>query len=111
MAKQFSKRFYNSAAWKKCRLSYIAKVFGLCEGLNCGKPGYIVDHIIELTPENINDINITLNHENLQYLCLECHNTKTFQKHSVTAEGLMFDEQGNLVEGNAVSSTKRIRSW
>lgn len=107
MAKIWAKKLYNSVAWKNCRASYIAKVFGLCEGKDCGKPGYIVDHIIELTPENINDVDITLNHNNLQYLCLECHNTKTFARYSNTAEGLMFDEQGNLIEGNPLSGRKK----
>ena len=48
MAKEWAKPFYNSTAWKKLRMSYIAKVYGLCEW--CGEPGYIVDHIKELTP-------------------------------------------------------------
>lgn len=30
-------------------------------------------HVIELTPQNIDDPNITLNHDNLQMLCRECH--------------------------------------
>ena len=80
MAKEFAKKFYNSKEWIKCRESYIKKVHGLCE--HCLKknkytPGYIVDHIEELTPNNINNPEITLNHDNLQYLCLECHNRKT----------------------------------
>ncbi|MBK1678641.1 HNH endonuclease [Rhodospirillum rubrum] len=94
--KPWAKKFYNSKAWKECRASYIPKVFGLCE--HCSRPGYILDHIKELTPENINDPRITLNHNNLQFLCLECHNTKTFAIYSPTMQGLMFDEEGNLVQ-------------
>lgn len=94
MAKSWAKAFYNSAAWKKCRDAYIAKVYGLCEW--CGAPGYIVDHIVELTPENIHNPGIALNEDNLQYLCLECHNKKTFQKYSATQYGLKFDKDGNL---------------
>lgn len=96
-----AKKFYWSSVWKKCRVSYIQSVFGLCE--KCGKPGYIVDHIIEINSENINDPNITLNHENLQYLCTPCHNTKTFAKSGVTRADVMFDDDGNLIqrsEGN-----------
>lgn len=96
MHKHFAKRFYDSKEWKKCRESYISKVHGVCE--HCGEPGYILDHIEELTPENINDPNITLNHENLQYLCLSCHNTKTFKKYKSVRDGLMFDGEGNLVQ-------------
>lgn len=102
MAKDYAKQFYNSKAWKNCRESYISKVHGLCEHcleLDKHIPGYIVDHIIEISPSNIDDPGITLNHENLQYLCLACHNTKTFSKdYDVTEQGLGFDSQGNLVE-------------
>ena len=101
MAKSFSRQFYNSKAWKQCRKSYISKVYGLCEHcLENDKhtPGYILDHIIELNPININDPEITLNHKNLQYLCLSCHNTKTFAKYGVIREGLQFDSSGDLIE-------------
>ncbi|HZJ99093.1 MAG TPA: HNH endonuclease [Tissierellaceae bacterium] len=102
IAKDYAVKFYNSKQWRDCRRSYISKVHGLCE--HCFKegkhvPGYIVDHIEEITPVNINDPEITLNHDNLQYLCLECHNTKTFGKDvDVIRDGLMFDRDGNIVE-------------
>ena len=96
MAKLFAKRFYNSKAWLQCRKSYIAKVFGLCE--HCEAPGYILDHIVELTPENINDPSVSLNHSNLQYLCTACHNRKTFgNRESATRDDVMFNEYGELV--------------
>ena len=101
MAKKWAKAFYNSKGWIQCRDSYIAKVHGLCEEcLKHGKiePGYILDHIIELTPENINNPEISLNHDNLQYLSLSCHNKKTFGKgEETTVEGLVFNEHGELV--------------
>lgn len=59
--------FYTTDAWKKCREAYIASVFGLCE--RCGKPGYIVHHKIPITDENEDDPNVTLNFDNLEYLC------------------------------------------
>lgn len=90
-----AKKFYKTKAWQKCRASYISKVFGLCE--HCQDPGYIVDHIIEINIDNINDPEITLSHENLQYLCTSCHNKKTFTKYSPLREGLGFDEDGNLI--------------
>lgn len=97
MAKEYAKRFYKSTAWKKCRESYIAATLdGMCE--HCKEvPGYIVDHIVEITPVNINNPDITLNHENLQYLCLQCHNTKTFSKYSPMREDVMFNENGELI--------------
>ena len=97
--KEYARKFYKSKAWQKCRASFIGKRRsidgGLCEHCGC-KQGYIVDHIEEITPDNINNIEITLNHENLQYLCLECHNTKTFKKNFAIRENLYFDEFGNL---------------
>lgn len=81
MAKSWAKSFYNSKAWKKTRKAFIANRItidgGMCQ--MCGKElGYIVDHISELTPDNINDVNISLNWDNFQYLGLVCHNKKTF---------------------------------
>lgn len=77
MARAFAKRFYSSRQWQSCRNEYANKVHHLCERcLERGiiKPGVIVHHVIELTPQNIDDPNITLNHDNLQMLCRECHN-------------------------------------
>ena len=102
IAKKYAKKFYDSKQWQDCRRSYISKVHGLCEHcLKEGKhvPGYIVDHIEEITPSNIDDVEITLNHQNLQYLCISCHNTKHFGKDvEVIRDGLMFDANGELIE-------------
>jgi len=95
MAKEFAKKFYNSKQWKQCRASYIISVFGLCE--KCRKQGYIVHHKKHITPENIDNPNITLNHENLMYLCLECHNMIHSANNQVQ-EGLRFNEFGDLVQ-------------
>lgn len=40
----------------------------------CGEaPGYIVHHIIPLTPANVNDAEVALNHSNMRYECKDCH--------------------------------------
>ena len=96
MAKLYAKKFYNSKRWLNCRSSYIKSVFGLCE--HCAGPGYIVDHIEEINPSNIDDPMITLNHENLQYLCTPCHNKKTFFKFEPTRSDVTFGSDGNLVQ-------------
>jgi 5-methylcytosine-specific restriction protein A len=96
MAREFAKKFYNSKQWKKCRSAYIQSVFGLCE--KCQRPGWIVHHKIVLTPENINNPEVTLNWEHLELLCLDCHNREHGKgDKSAMAEGLMFDEYGDLV--------------
>ncbi len=72
--------FYHTKKWRMNRKAYIAKRIlidgGLCESCKL-KLGEHLDHIKELTPENIGDIGISLDHRNLQYLCQECHNKKT----------------------------------
>jgi len=100
MAKEFAVKLYNSTAWKRCREAYIIAVNGLCEMcLEQGQytPGYICHHKIVLTPSNINNPEVTLNHEHLQYVCLDCHNTLHGGEHEVTREGLAFTSTGDLV--------------
>ena len=76
MAKEWAKSFYNSKRWQKCRDSYIAHRIsvdgGVCE--ECGRQqGYIVHHTVALTPYNINNADISLNHEMMKYVCKDCH--------------------------------------
>ncbi len=82
---QTIKQFYNSKQWNSVRRNVIAqrsqKTNGniVCE--YCGKVistfgDAEVDHIKELTRENINDVNISLNADNLKIACHECHNKK-----------------------------------
>lgn len=102
MAKPWAKKFYKSKAWQRCRASYISKVHGLCERcLAKGEtvPGYIVHHKTHLSPSNINNPNVSLNHENLEYVCKKCHDQEhQFGVKKVTREGLMFDSKGDLVK-------------
>lgn len=102
MAKEFAKKFYDSKAWKDCRRSFISYRISIDGGMcqHCkDKLGFIVDHKEELTPDNINNPDITLNHNNFQYLCLECHNTKTFgTDKEIIREGLMFNGNGELIQ-------------
>ena len=81
--KEYARAFYKSTAWQRCRDSYIKSVGGLCErcladGLIV--PGYIVHHKCYLTPDNIKDPSITLNFDNLEYLCNDCHNKEHFKE-------------------------------
>lgn len=74
--KEFAKAFYNSPGWKRTRQAYARSVGGLCEP--CMKRGLfnageIVHHKIVLTPENIDDPTVTLNWNNLELVCRECH--------------------------------------
>jgi 5-methylcytosine-specific restriction endonuclease McrA len=92
--REFAKKFYKSAAWKKCRLAYIASVHGLCE--RCSAGGKIVHHKIYLGEHNINDAHVTLAHDNLELLCQECHNIEHMEKLPM-ADGLRFDANGDVI--------------
>lgn len=91
--RDFAKQFYNSPQWKRVRKLYVSK-HPLCEDcLERGEinPTEIVHHIIELTPKNINDVNITLNEENLRGVCRTCHGKEhTRRRYKV-------DEAGRLI--------------
>ena len=98
--KEFAAEFYKSKAWQKCRESYAQSVGWLCEDcLEKGiyKPGEIVHHKTELTPENIDDPVISLNADSLETRCRACHAIAHGVKPPL-AEGLAFDEYGNVVE-------------
>lgn len=95
--KPWARQFYNSKEWLRCRESYIVKVFGLCE--RCNGPGKIVHHQTYLTPDNINDPNISLNHELLEYVCQDCHNKEHHgSSEPLIRDGLMFNANGDMIE-------------
>lgn len=74
--REFAKGFYKSKAWQNTRAAYISSVGGLCERcLRQGiyRPGEIVHHKTELTPDNIHDPQISLSWDNLELLCRDCH--------------------------------------
>ncbi|MGZ0131878.1 HNH endonuclease [Priestia megaterium] len=94
--KPYAKRFYKSSAWLKCRASYILLRHGLCE--RCEGVGKIVHHKIYITPTNIYNPSITLNHDNLELLCQDCHNKEHHKKYEIVREGLMFNDEGILIK-------------
>lgn len=98
--KPWARSFYKSKAWRDTRDAYIASRHGLCE--RCGAGGKIVHHRIYLTPDNINDPAMTLNFDNLELLCQDCHNA---EHHGTipAADGLAFDEYGDLVPAGTQS--------
>lgn len=74
--KEYATKFYSSKAWQKTRDAYKKSVGGLCEicwSKGLAKPGEIVHHKKHITPENINDPEITLSFQNLELVCRDCH--------------------------------------
>ena len=98
--KPYAKKFYNSKQWRDCRQSYIQERIlidgGLCEECH-NNPGYIVHHKVMITPANINNPDITLNHCNLEYVCKDCHDR--FDDHFVKTKkpSCMFDNNGQPI--------------
>lgn len=97
MAKKFAKKFYNSASWKKAQAVYRAMKYGICE--RCGSPnGTIVHHKIHIDESNIDDVNVTLNFDNFELLCQDCHNHEHHSTHKATVNGLRFNSKGELIK-------------
>lgn len=101
MAKEYAKAFYRSKAWTTCRSAYISQRIlidgGLCERCK-DRTGYIVHHKVHITPTNIHDIDITLNHCNLEYVCKTCHDLEHYyDMHKKTEAPVCFDENGQII--------------
>lgn len=101
MARDFAKSFYASKAWQQCRTSYIARRVntdgGMCEECHDAR-GYIVHHKVMLTAENINDPDVSLNHNNLAYVCKDCHDHFDGHWTAKKAECVcLFDNDGQVV--------------
>lgn len=90
------KAFYHSKAWQKTREAYRASRFGICE--RCGGAGVQVHHKTYLTDANLADPKVALCWDNLELLCDECHAKEHHAGKYQTDEGLMFDENGDLVQ-------------
>jgi len=84
--------FYKSPAWLSARELKIMSVNGRCE--RCGQIGSEVHHIDKLTIDNVSDTSISLNLDNLELLCKECHN----KEHKRFTKEVRFDKDGNLMK-------------
>ena len=105
------RKFYNSKVWQDVRKNVWLKQNLLCN--RCHKPVYvdgisdyipkekrvigIVHHIEYLNDYNVYDTNITINTDNLEGLCKECHEKEHDRPQSIRND-YMFDENGNLIK-------------
>lgn len=105
------KEFYNSKLWRTIRKNIWLKQNLLCA--RCGKPVYvdgisdyipkeyrttgIVHHKEYLNDINITDDNITISEDNLEGLCIDCHNHIHFTANAIR-DNVMFNEYGELVK-------------
>lgn len=65
--------FYQSRAWKDCRLSFLISKHFICE--RCWDIATIAHHKTKLLLQSLPDPYISLSHDNLESLCQTCHNT------------------------------------
>ena len=93
---EFAKRFYKSKAWQRVRDKVWRRDKGLCQWClwkGIIREGVEVHHIIELTPENITNAEISLNPDNLILLCRDCHGSTRKN----TPERYTVDELGRVI--------------
>ena len=103
----FAHKFYKSKAWQSTRSYVWDRAHGMCERcMESGevKPADVVHHKIPLSPDNMDDPNVTLNSDNLIALCHDCHT----EVHKLLGVGAMngekaekprvrFDENGDVI--------------
>ncbi|PTL37643.1 HNH endonuclease [Alkalicoccus saliphilus] len=95
MAHDYAKAFYTSKEWIRCRIGFMRSKHYICE--RCGDVASICHHKKYITPENIHDPQVTLNWDQLEALCQNCHNIE-HHKSKNCVEGLTFDSDGNLIK-------------
>lgn len=93
--KDYAESFYKGKAWQRVRDDYVKSVGGLCE--SCLAKGLIVHgeivhHKEHITPNNINDEEVTLNTDNLILLCRSCHG----EEHKKKIRRYRVDESGHV---------------
>ena len=96
--------FYSGRAWRRVSAAYMSSKNYVCE--RCGKPAVICHHKKWLNDTNVNDPKIALSFDNLEALCLECHNAEHGSKHDVA----VFNDAGELVTVKESVETKQYQS-
>ena len=69
-----NQEFYNSRAWRNCRKLFLElnPLCKHCDVVGLTEPAKVVDHIVP-----INKGGDRFNYDNLQALCVSCHNKKS----------------------------------
>ena len=75
MARDFAKQFYRGKTWRQARALALRRDMYTCQ--DCGGRAREVHHIVELSPDNIDDPAIALGADNLMSLCTACHSART----------------------------------
>lgn len=107
--------FYTSTQWQRFRDRYIAERAVKDNGWTCDMCGQTIDnaeditlhHKVELTPDNVNDVMISLNPDNIQQVHRACHNKH--HKHAGPRGRAVYIVYGPPLAGK--SSYVRDRAW
>ncbi|TCJ05053.1 HNH endonuclease signature motif containing protein [Cytobacillus praedii] len=105
------KSFYASEEWVNLRLQLINERKNICNRCKetIAKSKDIIGHyIIELTPENVNDRMISLNPENIEIVCFDCHN-KEHKRFGYQSEREVFLVYGPPMSGKSTFVKENIR--
>ena len=95
--------FYSGKAWRRVSTAYMSSKSYICE--RCGAPAVVCHHKKWLNDVNVHDPKISLDFENLEALCQECHNAEHGSKHDVA----VFNDAGELVGVKESESTKQYQ--
>ena len=95
--------FYCSKKWRRVSAAYLSSKSYICE--RCGAPAVVCHHKKWLNDVNVHDPKISLDFENLEALCQECHNAEHGSKHDVA----VFNDAGELVGVKESESTKQYQ--
>lgn len=122
MSDEFTKRqkqFYDSSSWRDLREQYAKEKDYICE--RCHRACYsksdkaykmlkeqgqdvlfgIVHHKKHLDANSIEDASVALNWDNLELLCIRCHNQEHIplieRRVSEIREDVKFDDDGNII--------------
>ena len=94
MAKDYARSLYGNRKWKLTQVAYMISRNYICE--RCGSVARIVHHKNYITPDNIYDPKVVFDWDNLEAVCIDCHNTEHIIS-AATEEGLRFNSNGDIV--------------
>lgn len=96
--RSIEQQFYWSKEWKRCREAYKQSKSYLCErclAKGIYSPGKIVHHKVYLTESNYKDPSVSLNFNNLELLCADCHEKEHFS--DKTEPRYKINQNGELI--------------
>ena len=97
---EYAEKFYKSKRWQKTKSAYSSFRRGLCErclAKGIYTSGEIVHHKVHITPENITDPSVTLNFDNLELVCRQCHGELHRHKRGEKGARYTLDEDGRVI--------------